>query len=117
MCNDLVDGDASMRITNFSDPRSEHDPVYNDDGSGDHLKPQKSSLVNRKPGMQTNGNEKKTTFAALPNTTTWQQQKTNNSVNDLQEVPNVPGSCLFSESFGNRFLCSMLVMFVLLRKW
>lgn len=35
--------------------------------------PQKSSFLSKQ-----NGNEKKTSFAALPNTTTWQQQSSTN---------------------------------------
>lgn len=91
----MVDGESNMTIPNFPDAKPAMDVVYNDDDSESYLKPQKSSLVNRKPGMQTNGNEKKTTFAALPNTTTWQQQKTANNVNNLQEVPNIPGKDYF----------------------
>lgn len=94
MQNDL-ESDYGMPVTDYRDNiKSDTDPIYNEDGTGDQLKPQKSSLANKKPGVQTNGSEKKTTFAALPNQTTWQQQKIINNIYNVQEVPSIPGEDL-----------------------
>lgn len=82
---------------NFPDTNSRTEMIYKEDGSGDHINPQNYSTMNKTSGLQTNGNEKKTTFAALPNTTTWQQQQktVNNVNNNIYEVPSVQGNFYF----------------------
>ncbi|XP_066580923.1 patronin-like isoform X3 [Prorops nasuta] len=62
----------------------------------------KSSFLNKKHG-QTNGNgiqEKKTTFATLPNTTTWQQQSNQHSQQMEHHAPD--------ENGGNTIMASQL---------
>lgn len=52
--------------------------VYMNYDKEDNAMPSKSSFLNKKPGNgNTNGEKKTTTFATLPNTTTWQQQSSN----------------------------------------
>ncbi|XP_076270911.1 calmodulin-regulated spectrin-associated protein patronin isoform X4 [Rhynchophorus ferrugineus] len=76
---DLVDGDAGNRMS-FADLGKQKIIGEN---KGIHLvymndreeHPSKSSFLNKL--SSTNGSEKKTSFAALPNTTTWQQQVNN----------------------------------------
>lgn len=93
--NDYVDGDVHVIPINFTGANSENNLSYKEDGSGDHVNPQNFHIKSQNPVTQTNGNEKKTTFAASPNTTTWQQQKTN-SINNMHEVPSIPGrGCCF----------------------
>lgn len=74
--NDMVDGEVNSR-TSFADVNKQKD-------QGIHLvymqhdkeeTPSKSSFLNKL--SSTNGEKKTTTFATLPNTTTWQQQSTN----------------------------------------
>lgn len=95
MYKDYVDGDIHMMTANFPDMNARTDMMYKEDGSGDHITPQNYTMTGKGPSLQTNGNERKTTFAALPNTTTWQQQqKTMNSVNNVHEVSSVQGESL-----------------------
>ncbi|CAH2005388.1 unnamed protein product [Acanthoscelides obtectus] len=87
---DLVDGEMSKRMS-FADLGKQKvlnenrgiQLVYMNDKEE---YPSKSSFLN-KVGS-TNGNEKKTTFATLPNTTTWQQQSTQQQLgeNKLEET-------------------------------
>lgn len=80
LIRDLVDGEATKRMS-FAE-LSKQKTVGENKGiqlvymNDKEEFPSKSSFLNKLGG--TNGNpEKKTTFAALPNTTTWQQQSTN----------------------------------------
>nr|CAH7736426.1 unnamed protein product [Callosobruchus chinensis] len=87
---DLVDGEVSKRMS-FADLGKQKvlnenrgiQLVYMNDKEE---YPPKSSFLN-KVGS-TNGNEKKTTFATLPNTTTWQQQSSQQQLgeNKLEET-------------------------------
>ncbi|VEN49558.1 unnamed protein product [Callosobruchus maculatus] len=78
---DLVDGEVSKRMS-FADLGKQKLVYMNDKEEY----PPKSSFLN-KVGS-TNGNEKKTSFATLPNTTTWQQQSSQQQLgeNKLEET-------------------------------
>ncbi|XP_014601142.1 PREDICTED: patronin isoform X2 [Polistes canadensis] len=76
--------------------------TYTDQDRGDDNSTTKSNVTNKKYG-QSNGNgiaEKKTTFATLPNTTTWQQQSTQHS----QQMENQS----IDENGGNTVMASQL---------
>ncbi|KAG5885276.1 hypothetical protein JTB14_005815 [Gonioctena quinquepunctata] len=81
---DLVDGEVNKKMS-FADLGKQKvlgeskaiQLVYMNDKEDF---PSKSSFYNKLGN--TNGNEKKTTFATLPNTTTWQQQSTQNQTGE-----------------------------------
>lgn len=123
--NDKIDGDATMTSTASSTPATMMAPTtesmtklasfanlnrqnsekginftYTEQERDEAIV--KSNIANKKHG-QTNGNgfaEKKTTFATLPNTTTWQQQSNQqNQQNENQSVGEFIIFILFYISF------------------
>jgi hypothetical protein len=102
---DAVDGEQVVsRLASFSDmkttPGSNNVHLVFLQQNNDDLSPASNTMDGVKAPYKssfqtsrTNGSEKKTTtFAVLPNTTTWQQQSCNVNNTSLQDVPSsVPG--------------------------
>lgn len=87
--NDVIDGEVDKRMS-FAElskinKQLEHcgggiQLVYMQNDKNDVV-PSKSSFLNKTNATNGNGERKTTTFATLPNTTTWQQQSTNTNQN------------------------------------
>ena len=98
MHKDYVDGDLHQITVNYSERSSQIEMNYTEDdggggGGGEHINSHNYTSVSKNVNVQPNGNIKKTTFATLPNTTTWQQQqKTIDSINNIHEAPSIPGN-------------------------
>ncbi|XP_078049388.1 calmodulin-regulated spectrin-associated protein patronin isoform X5 [Augochlora pura] len=101
--NDNSEGDNTSKLASFANlNRQSSDKGINLTYTESEDATTKSNLSNKKHG-QTNGNgngEKKTTFATLPNTTTWQQQSNQQSQQVEQHS--------VDENGGNTIMASQL---------
>ncbi|XP_043262535.1 patronin isoform X4 [Colletes gigas] len=100
--NDNSEGDSSKLASFANLNRQSSDKGINLNYTESDDTNTKSNISNKKHG-QTNGNgngEKKTTFATLPNTTTWQQQSNQQSQQAEQHSAD--------ENGGNTFMASQL---------